>query len=482
MLGLIISLVLSNFVLLFWPVSCQKYLKSFTLGFSFFIFFYSLFLIILFDKSAVKFQFITQFSWLNFLNINCIFGLDGISLFLILLTTLLFPICLLSSWNETTIRLKEYLICIFLIETFLVCVFCVLDLLLFYIFFEGILIPMFFLIGIWGSRERKIKASYLLFIYTLFGSLFMLLGIVYIILRVGTTNYEILTAVSFSSVEQKFLWLSFFASFATKIPMFPMHIWLPEAHVEAPTSGSIILAGVLLKLGTYGFLRFSLPLFPEASYFYSPFVFTLSIIGLIYTSFTAIRQTNLKRVVAYSSVAHMNLVVTGLFSGTLPGLEGALLQSISHGFVSSALFLSIGIIYDRYKTKIIKYYSGLTHVMPLTMFILLFFIMASIGLPGTSSFIGEFLILAGLYKINLIVIFLGAFSMVLGSVYSLWLYNRISYGNLKIQYTEISFFDIEKNEFCCVLPLMAGTLVVGVFPEFFLEILHATIVNFPTIF
>jgi len=476
---LVVVLFLGTLALIFWPVSHQKYLKKLTLWFSFFVFFCSLFLLVTFNRSSIKFQFITEFSWLSFLGTNCAFGVDGISLFFVLLTTFLFPICLLSGWRTAPIRLKEYLICIFLIETFLVCVFCVLDLLLFYIFFEGILIPMFFLIGIWGSRERKIKASYLLFLYTLFGSFFMLLGIIYIFLKTGTTNYEILAATHFSLLEQKFLWLSFFASFATKIPMFPMHIWLPEAHVEAPTLGSIILAGILLKLGTYGLLRFSLPLFPEASYYYSPLVFTLSVLSVVYASFTAIRQTNLKRVIAYSSVAHMNLVVVGLFSGTLSGLEGAILQSISHGFVSSALFLIIGILYDRYKTKLIKYYSGLAHVMPLTMFILLFFVMAGVGLPGTSSFIGEFLILAGLFKVSLIVVFLGVLSLVLGSVYSLWLYNRISYGNLKTQYAEFSFFDIEKNEFYSVVPLIAGTLLVGILPEFLLETLHATVANYP---
>jgi proton-translocating NADH-quinone oxidoreductase chain M len=362
-------------------------------------------------------------------------------------------------------------------EAFLICVFCVLDLLLFYIFFEGILIPMFILIGIWGSRERKIRASYLFFLYTLIGSLFMLLGIVYIFLKLGTTNYEILISNSFSIFEQKILWLAFFASFATKVPMLPMHIWLPEAHVEAPTSGSVILAGILLKLGVYGFLRFSLPLFPEANYFFVPLIFVMAILGVIYTSFTAIRQTDLKRIIAYSSVAHMNLVMLGLFSYTLTGLEGALLQSLSHGFVSSALFLCVGILYDRYHTRMVKYYSGLIHVMPVSMLILLFFTMANIGLPGTSSFVGEFLILSGVYKFNIIATFLGATGMILGGVYSLWLFNRIAYGNLKIQFLGTQFLDIKKNEFFAVLPLIIGTLFMGIYPEFFLETMHMSVLN-----
>jgi len=306
----------------------------------------------------------------------------------------------------------------------------------------------------------------------------MLLGIIYLFIKTGTTNYEILLTTSLSSLEQKILWLTFFAFFATKIPMLPMHIWLPEAHVKAPTIRSVILAGILLKLGTYGFLRFSLPLFPEASYYFSPLIFVLSILGIIYTSFTAVRQTDLKRIIAYSSVAHMNLVMLGLFSYILISLEGALLQSLSHGFVSSALFLCIGVLYDRFHTRMIKYYSGLIQVMPITIIILLFFTMANIGLPGTSSFVGEFLILTGVYKNNVIVTFLGATGMVLGGIYALWLFNRISYGNLKTQYIGTQFLDIKKNEFYSILPLILGTLFMGIYPEFFLESMHMSLINF----
>jgi len=259
------------------------------------------------------------------------------------------------------------------------------------------------------------------------------------------------------------------------MPMIPMHIWLPEAHVEAPTSGSIILAGLLLKLGTYGILRLSLPIFDSINYFFTPVVYSLTTLGVIYTSFTAIRQTDLKRAIAYSSIAHMNLVMMGLFSYNIISLEGSLLQSLSHGFVSSALFLCIGILYDRHHTRLIKYYSGLIHLMPLTMLILLFFIMANIGLPGTSSFIGEFLILSGLYKTNILITFLGAIGMILGSIYSLWLFNRISYGNLKIQFLGNQFLDLNKNEFYSLLPLLIGTLFMGIYPEIFLSSMHLSL-------
>lgn len=479
---LIGSLFLGSFIVALWPSKYQQGMKIFGLTLSFFVFVCSLLLWVWFDQSTAKFQFVVNFPWFSSFNINCTFGVDGISLFLILLTTLLFPLCILGSWYSIQKRIKEYLLCFLLMEAFLICVFCVLDLLLFYIFFEGVLIPMFVLIGIWGSRERKIRAAYLFFLYTLFGSLFMLLAILYILVKTGTTNYEILLTTSFSSFEQKVLWLAFFASFGTKVPMVPFHIWLPEAHVEAPTPGSVILAGLLLKLGTYGFLRFSLPLFPEASFYFTPLVYTMATLGVIYTSFTAIRQSDLKRIIAYSSVAHMNLVMMGLFSFNLPGLEGSLLQSLSHGFVSSALFLCIGILYDRYHTRLVKYYSGLVHVMPLSMIILLFFTMANIGLPGTSSFVGEFLILAGIYQTNTTVTLLGGTGMVLGGGYSLWLYNRLAYGNLKTQYLGMTkFSDIKKNEFFSVFPLIIGTLVMGLYPEIFLDSMHMSINQLLTI-
>jgi len=299
----------------------------------------------------------------------------------------------------------------------------------------------------------------------------MLLATLYILEHVGTTDYEVLLTFSFSEVEQKFLWFAFFLSFASKVPMIPVHLWLPEAHVEAPTSGSVILAGVLLKLGTYGFIRFSLPLFPEASFFFAPLVYTISVIGIVYTSFTAIRQTDFKRIIAYTSIAHMNLVILGIFSFNSVGVEGAIFQSLSHGFVASALFLVIGVVYDRYRTRLVQYYGGLAITMPIYVFVFLFFTMANIGLPGTSSFIGEFLILAGSFKVNTSVTFIGATGMIIGGAYSLWLFNRISYGNVKIQYTS-KFLDLSFREFLIFLPLILGTLSTGLYPTIFLASIH----------
>jgi proton-translocating NADH-quinone oxidoreductase chain M len=429
---------------------------------------------IFFQKSLVNFQFITTVFWISNLNLNFILGIDGISLFFTLLTTLLIPICILISWNNINYRIKEYLISFLLLEFLLIGTFCSLDLLLFYIFFESVLIPMFLIIGIWGSRERKILASYYFFLYTLLGSVLMLLSILYIHYQVGTTDYEILLSFSFSETEQKFLWITFFLAFAAKVPMIPVHLWLPEAHVEAPTAGSVILAGVLLKLGTYGFIRFSIPLFPNASFYFTPLVYAIATIGIIYTSFTAIRQSDFKRIIAYTSIAHMNLTILGIFSFNIIGIEGAIFQSLSHGFVASALFLIIGIVYERYHTRIIKYYSGLVVIMPIYISIFLFFTLANIAFPGTSSFVGEFLVLVGSFKSNTSVTFLSAISIILSSCYSLWLFNRIAYGNLKIQYSK-KFVDINKREFLAFLPLMIGTLITGILPDIFLNSLHSSV-------
>ena len=366
------------------------------------------------------------------------------------------------------------MIAFLVMEFFLIGVFSILDLLLFYIFFESILIPMYLIVGVWGSRARKIRAAYFFFLYTLLGSVLMLLSILYIYYQVGTTDYEVLLTFIFSKTEQKLLWFSFFGSFATKVPMVPVHLWLPEAHVEAPTAGSVILAGILLKLGTYGFLRFSFPLFPEASFYFAPIVYLFSIIGIVYTSFTAIRQTDFKRIIAYTSVAHMNLVMVGLFSFNTIGLEGAILQSLSHGFVASALFLIIGIVYERHHTRMVKYYGGLVHTMPLYTFIFLFFTMSNIGLPGTGSFVGEFLILAGSFKTNTSATFISATGMIIGGCYSLWLFNRISYGNLKVQYLK-DYIDINKREAFIFLPLISGTIFIGLYPEIFLNSMHMSV-------
>lgn len=447
-------------------------IKKTALLFSSLSIFFSLLLLIFFNFSQGQFQYYFKYSWL--FNFNFTLGIDGISLFFVLLTNLLVFLCLLVSWESIKYNLKLYFIAFFILNFFLIGVFCVLDLLLFYIFFESVLIPMYLIIGFWGSRERKIRAAYFFFLYTLLGSVLMLLAILYIYYQIGTTDFEVLTTVSFTLKEQKILWLAFFASFATKIPMVPMHIWLPEAHVEAPTSGSVILAGILLKLGTYGFIRFLFPFFPEACYYFSPLVYSIAAVSIVYTSLTAIRQSDFKRIIAYTSVAHMNLVILGLFSFNVIGIEGAILQSLSHGFVASALFAIIGIVYDRYHTRTVKYYGGLVHVMPLYIIIFLFFTMANIGLPGTGSFVGEFLILTGSFQTNIFITIIGATSMILSGCYSLWLFNRIAYGNLKTQYI-IKFIDLNKREFYIFLPLILSTLIMGLFPNLFLDPLNLSV-------
>lgn len=430
----------------------------------------------LFDKSTSSFQFVSQFSWIPALNLNFTLGIDGISILFLLLNTFLIPLCILSSWNSIKFNLKQFLIAFLFLDFLLIGVFCIMDLLFFYIFFESVLIPMYLIIGIWGSRERKVLAAYYFFLYTLLGSALMLISIAYVFWQVGTTDYEVLITFCFSKVEQSFLWFTFFLAFASKVPMIPVHLWLPEAHVEAPTAGSVLLAGVLLKLGTYGFIRFSLPLFPYASFYYAPLVDTIAVISIIFASFTAIRQTDFKRIVAYSSIAHMNLVILGIFSFNSIGIEGAILQSLSHGFVASALFLIIGVIYERHSTRIVHYYGGLTTVMPLFSIIFLFFTLANMAFPGTSSFVGEFLILIGSFNSNSIITIFGATGVILSGAYSLWLFNRIAYGNLKTQYI-YKFQDINAREFLIFLPLVIGTLLVGIHPNFFLTTMHMSVNN-----
>ena len=355
-------------------------------------------------------------------------------------------------------------------------VFTVLDLLVFYIFFESVLIPMFLIIGVWGARQRKIHAALQFFLYTLAGSLLLLIAILYIYNVVGTTDLQTILVYKFTFEEQLFLWIAFFASFAVKVPMFPVHIWLPEAHVEAPTAGSVILAGILLKLGTYGFLRFSIPMFPEASIYYSPLVYTLSIIAIIYVSITTMRQIDLKKIIAYSSVAHMGFVTLGLFTLTIEGIEGSLLLMLSHGLISSALFILIGVVYDRHHTRIIKYYGGLTQTMPIYSVLFLFFTFANISLPGTSSFVAEFLILVATYKVNTIICFLAAIGTVLGAVYAIWLYNRIAFGAIKVEYIN-PYKDIDFREFNILIPIVVLVLLMGIYPSIFSEVFHISILK-----
>lgn len=423
-----------------------------------------------FDSNSYFFQFCTTYNiGSDLMNLSYTFGLDNLSIYFFVLSSLLSFLCILFVWDDKLF--KEYVITLLIIELFLLIIFSVLDLFLFYIFFEAILIPMYLLIGIWGSRERKIRAVYLFFFYTFCGSILLLLGILYIYSITGTLNLEYLLSFRFSELEQKILWIFFFLSFASKIPMFPFHIWLPEAHVEAPTVGSVLLAGILLKLGVYGFLRFSITLFPEASVFFSPLVYTLSVIGVLYASLTAIRQTDLKRIIAYSSIAHMNLVAIGIFSFNILGLEGAILQSISHGFVSGGMFLLIGILYDRYHSRFLYYYGGLVHMMPIYAIFFLIFTFANIAIPGTSSFVGEFLLLAGVFKTNIITCIISALGVILGGAYSLWLYNRTIFGNLKMNYT-VKFKDMDLKEFLVLLPLFFLIFFMGLYPSFFSVFIH----------
>lgn len=477
--------LLGCFVIVLLPTENKTLLKAVALFVSGVTFVFSLALWVNFNKSISKFQYVESinywFPWDSTASTSILLGVDGISLFFIILTTLLIFLCLLSSWDNIHSHLKEYLLAFLVLDSLLIGVFTILDLLVFYVLFESTLIPMFIMILIWGSRERKIRAATMLFLYTLFGSVFMLAGILYIYWVVGTTDYQIVVAsANFSPFEQRLLWLAFFLSFATKVPMLPVHIWLPEAHVEAPTAGSVILAGILLKLGSYGFLRFSLPLFPEANFYFTPLVYTISILGVIYTSLTAIRQTDFKRIIAYTSVAHMNIVMIGIYSFNVIGLEGSIVQSVSHGFVSSALFLIIGVVYDRFHTRLVKYYSGLVHVMPIYAIIFLFFTLANIAMPGTSSFVGEFLILSGSLRENTTVTFLGSTGMILGGAYSLWLFNRVIYGNLKIDEGHLHLkysYDVTKREFYVFLPLILGTLLLGIYPKIFLDPMDASVLN-----
>ncbi len=489
--------LIGAFFLLFIPSWNKKRIRSIALNFSIVNFILSLFLWLLFDNSATRFQF-TQLPFQqgngaegthtytvlhneavqdnSISTLSFIIGIDGVSLFFVLLTCFLIPVCLLVAWSSVQVYVKEYYIAFLVMESLMIAVFSVLDLLLFYIFFESVLIPMFIIIGVWGSRERKIRAAYQFFLYTLFGSLLMLLAVLLIYSQGGSTDLQVLYTTQFSEKRELLLWLAFFASFAVKVPMVPVHIWLPEAHVEAPTAGSVLLAGIMLKLGTYGFLRFSIPLFPYASIFFTPLVYTMSIIAIIYTSLTTLRQVDLKKIIAYSSVAHMNFVTLGLFSLNAQGVEGSILLMVSHGLVSPALFLLVGALYDRHKTRLLRYYGGCGRTMPIFACLFLFFTMANISLPGTSSFIGEFLVLTGAFQNNTFAAVLGATGMVLGAAYALWLCNRLIYGHSKPYYIT-SFSDLSRREVLLFLPFVFLVLFIGFFPAPFLNVLHPSVGN-----
>ena len=438
-------------------------------------FFLSLYIWFNFDPSTADFQFVEKVEWMPVLGLQYHMGIDGISMLFVLLTTLLSPICILASWEAIQTRVKEYMISFLILETLMVGMFCALDLMVFYIYFEGVLIPMFLIIGIWGG-PRRVYAAFKLFLYTLLGSVLMLLAMFAMYVDAGTTDIVQLMNHNFPAELQTWLFLAFFASFAVKVPMWPVHTWLPDAHVEAPTAGSVILAGVLLKFGGYGLLRFSLPMFPLATVDFTPMVYTLSIIAVVYTSFVALVQEDMKKLIAYSSVAHMGFVTIGTFTLTIQGVEGAVYVMLSHGIVSAALFLIVGVVYDRIHSRDIEVYGGLVHRMPGYALTFMFFMLASVGLPGTGGFIGEFLVLLGAFQVNAWVCALAALGVILGAAYMLYLYRRIIFGELtKDALKKIA--DMSPREWALFAPLIILTLWMGIYPLPFLDIMQVSVEN-----
>ncbi|MBV8739124.1 MAG: NADH-quinone oxidoreductase subunit M [Alphaproteobacteria bacterium] len=431
----------------------------------------SVLLWVYFDPNTAAFQFVERANWITLggFTISYHMGIDGISLFFILLSTLLTFLSILSSWVVIRVQVREYMIAFLVLETFMVGIFCSLDFILFYVFFEGVLIPMFVIIGVWGG-ENRIYSAFKFFLYTLLGSVLMLLAILAIYLQTVSTDIEFALnhANLFSFGLQKWLWLAFFASFAIKVPMWPVHTWLPDAHVEAPTAGSVILAGILLKLGGYGFVRFSLPMLPLASHFFTPLIFTLSVIAVIYTSLVALAQTDMKKLIAYSSIAHMGFVTMGIFAVTAASLQGAIIQMLSHGFVSAALFLCVGVLYDRLHTHEIARFGGLVERMPAYAFVFMVFTLAAIGLPGTSGFVGEFLILLGTFKVSTLECVLAATALFLAPAYMLYLYRRVIFGTLtRVDLRNI--LDLDLREKAIFAPLLALTLWMGLYPTSFVR-------------
>ena len=432
-------------------------------------FFASLALWFGFDGSSAEFQFVERHVWFEGLNIQYYLGIDGISLFLVLLTTFLMPICVLCSWESVDMRVRGFMANFLILESFVIGVFCALDAVLFYLLFEGMLIPMYLIIGIWGGNNR-VYAAYKFFLYTLAGSVLFLLAIIYLYHVFGTTSIPDLMkqAPELALGVQKILFLAMLASFAVKVPMWPVHTWLPDAHVQAPTAGSVILAGILLKMGGYGFIRFSLPMLPDASHYFAPLIFGLSLVAVVYTSLVALMQQDMKKLIAYSSVAHMGFVTIGIFSFNLQGIQGAMMQMISHGLVSGALFLCVGVVYDRLHTREITRYGGVVNVMPRYALIFMIFTMASVGLPTTSGFVGEFLVLAGAYQADTLVAFFATTGVVLGAAYMLWLYRRVVFGEL-VHKDVAEMHDVRLREIAIFIPIIALVMWIGIYPKSYLQ-------------
>jgi len=435
------------------------YVSLFT---SFANFFLVLFLWYSFDNSSSNFQFVEETVWISGF-IKYKFGIDGISILFILLTAFIIPICVISCINSVKNRLKEFLIAILILETFMIGVFCSLDLVIFYLFFEAGLIPMFLIIGIWGG-PRRVYSAFKFFLFTLLGSVLMLIAIISIYWITGTTDVTEIYKIKIPAEFQNLLWLAFFSSFAVKMPMWPVHTWLPDAHVEAPTAGSVILAAILLKMAGYGFLRFSVGMFPLASEFFTPLVFTLSVIAIIYTSLVALMQDDMKKLIAYSSVAHMGYVTLGIFTFNKQGIEGGIIQMFSHGLISAALFLCVGVLYDRAHSRLINDYGGVVNILPKYSFILMIFVLATLGLPGTSGFVGEFLVLVGAFKVNFLVAILASIGVVLAAAYILWLYKRVIFGKLENnQIKEMK--DLNKSEMGVLISIGILVIFFGFYPE-----------------
>jgi NADH-quinone oxidoreductase subunit M len=431
----------------------------------------SILLVVKFDRSATGFQFVEDAPW--FAGLHYRMGIDGISVLFVLLTAFLMPLCIAASWKSITTRVLEYMIAFLVLECLVIGVFCALDIILFYIFFEFGLVPMFLIIGIWGG-QRRVYAAFKFFLYTLLGSVLMLAAILGMIGISGTSSIPVLMTYHFDPAIQTWLWLAFFASFAVKMPMWPVHTWLPDAHVEAPTAGSVILAGILLKMGGYGFLRFSLPMFPQASHQFTPLIFALSAIAVIYTSLVAFRQTDIKKLIAYSSVAHMGLVTMGIFSGNVVGEQGAMFQMLSHGVISGALFLCVGVVYDRMHTREIAFYGGLVNRMPIYAAVFMLFAMGNVGLPGTSGFVGEILSMTGAYRASTWTAIFATSGVILSAVYMLSVYRRVVFGELTN--TKLAgITDLEWREVAIFAPLILATLALGVAPAAVFDITQASV-------
>ena len=435
----------------------------------------SLFIWANFDGSSAEFQLVERYDWIPSFNISYEMGVDGISLFFVLLSTLLTPLCILSSWEAIKKHVREYMIAFLILETMMVGMFLAMDIFLFYIFFEGVLIPMFIIVGVWGGQNR-IYAAFKLFLYTLLGSVLMLVAILVMYFETGSTNIPELMSHSFAESMQTWLWLAFFASFAVKVPMWPVHTWLPDAHVQAPTAGSVILAGVLLKMGGYGFLRFSIPMMPLASAYFADFVFWLSVIAVVYTSLVALVQSDMKKLIAYSSIAHMGFVTAAIFSMNEQAIAGSVVQMLSHGLVSGALFLCVGVVYDRLHTREIDAYGGVVHVMPRYAVLFMFFTMASVGLPGTSGFVGEFLILVGAFQASTWLAAGLATGMILGAAYALYLYRRIIFGELTKDSVK-ALSDLSVREIAIFAPLVVLVIWMGIYPNSFLDPIAASVAH-----